>query len=247
MSASFEDRLAELATKSRRTLLTTLVFVISIVIGIWYLTSNSIKLKNTIIQQERVIAENKSIIEQDRATLAQLSSEIDKNKQTMTHIESGIRSLLVRNYPNAIQEFKAFLELRPEDSSALNYLGYSEYRYWLVVRKGTKAEDVLLASQLAQAAEEHLRDAVELSDGDNIWPLYNLTLFLYQSERGDEAATRLKILLDNHDLALGYLCSDGQFRRFRLASTTGPEFARIVSEAAANANMANCWVVSGKE
>ena len=237
---SIDTLIAKTIRKSRTSLVITVVFVSVIALAIVLLSRKAAELANQVEQKTADLARSELELQKTR-------DSIDLYKKSMGDLQTAIRALLNRNYPDAIAGFERFLEVFPGDAQGLNYLGYAQFRYAHQLRdqasKGGDDTDPARAGEMFAKAETNLRKAVD-SDPANVWPNYNLALLLYHTDRGTEALESLDDLLGSHPEVIKSVCDDGQFRKMRLDRSISQEFIRIVTSAAAKNEIHGCWVVS---
>lgn len=243
--ASNIDSLVENAIRrSKSSLAITVIFVLAIALGIVLLTLRAASLSSKIEQQSLQLEIAKSELKKSKEELLETTEKIEQYKKSMDYLQLGVRNLLNRSYPKAIDGFERFLSVSRDDPQGLNYLGYTQYRYAIQLRdsKGDNSGESEAAAMFTNA-ESSLRKSIK-ADPTNIWPTYNLTLLLYQTDRKSESLDSIKHLLDAHDESLNLICNDGQFRRIKLDSEVSAKFEALITSSMEQHNVSNCWVLT---
>lgn len=189
-------------------------------------------------------------LEELNKKLSIAEKSIEQSTSSLQYLEGGTRSLLNRQYEDAIEYFYNFLVIHPSSAEGLNLLGYSELRfsqYWKAASKSEKSHLVKLqhertANSLLTDAEMHLNLASE-KDNDFFWPDYNLSLLYLSQGNLDKSLLKLENSLKKHPLMIKFVCEDGQFRKLKLNRLTSIRFSSAIKEALSKQNIESCWVI----
>lgn len=222
------------------------------------LSNESMALENELSKKQRLIEEAQIELKNTQTSLSDYkkklestNAELNNAVNALVFLQGGVSYLLNRQYPEAIDSFGRYLELRPDSHEALNFLGYAELRYAQFWRENSKNNDIsntqrneYIANTInfSRSAESHLSRAQRLNK-KYAWPSYNLALLHYQSGKKTEALDQLSELLTQSPSMLNWLCEDGQFRKFRIDKETADRFTKIVEDSLESQQRKTCWVI----